>query len=186
MYSIELAHIYLDEYIAMEHVLGKEKFLEILKERNFEPIDYSVICMVDDYNALNNNLDLENFEEFINEALPKKARIVYESEMIFYAPITMSYLKRTDAKSYERYILKKNKYPCSLLALTFYLIRLGIIKNNLNIQSEEKIINILSDRFKNVEEIIIKLLKRSKIAGIEKNMETIYIKGTHGLYSPQS
>lgn len=186
MYSIELAHIYLDEYIAMEHVLGKEKLLEVLKYRNLNTEEYNLINLVDDYNATNNNLDLKQWDEFLQDASPQKIDMQFESDMIFYAPITLSYLKSKDARSYRRYIAKFNKYPCSLLALTFYLMRLGVIKPKFKMQTGDKLINILSDRFEIVENICKKILGRSKLKGIEKNIETIYIKGTHGLYKPNA
>jgi hypothetical protein len=73
-----------------------------------------------------------------------------------------------------------------LLALTSYLIRLGIIIPKFHINKADKLINILSDRFSIVEDIIIKILSRSKLKGIEKNIETIYIRSTDGLYKPNA
>jgi len=186
MYSIEFAHIYLDEYIAMEHFLGKEKVLDIIKTRGYRSEDFTLLNLVDDYNAIQNNLSLKEWNEFLNSDLPKSIDILYESDMIFYAPLALKFLKGKDARSYRRYIAKYNKYPCSLLAITSYLIRLGKIETKYNIQTASHLINVLSDRFEIVENICKKILSRSKLKGIEKNIETIYIKGTYGLYRPNA
>lgn len=185
-YSIEFAHIYLDEYIAMEHVLGKEKLLEIRKYRELNRCNSTIINLIDDYNATKNKLNLKKFEDFLNEHLDDSVEVIYESDMIFYSHIALTYLSHKDSKSYLRYINKFNRYPCSLLALTSYLIRLGIIETKFPVRTADKLINILSERFRGVEDMIKKYLRRSSLSGIEKKIETIYIRATDGLYTPNA
>lgn len=183
MTSIEFAHIYLDEEISDEHIEGKQKLLEIWSNESPK----TPVVLIDDYNALDNKLDLSLFKKFLDEGLDKEVMIFYESDMIFITPQTLKLLHNRDKKSYQRYIRDNNRYPCSLLAMSFYLLRLGIIQGHgryINLNPSNRLINILSTRFKDVEDMIIRRLARSKLSGVEKSIETVYIKSSHGLFKP--
>lgn len=172
--SIEFAHIYTDETISYEQTETKRLVINYI-QRIRDTHEIYLYNMIDDYNPQRHILNIETFKSYLQKDIPYKINFFYESEMMKYASQTLEFLNNKDKNSYERYISKNNIFPCSLLALTFYLIRLGVINIGENIKAHE-IVNFLGYRFFEIENYIIKLLKRSKLSGVEKHVRTVYVK----------
>lgn len=173
-YSVEFFHIYSDEEIGPEHI-GSLDFLEELKEAL--PVDADLTILIDNYNAAYVKTPQEEIMGFLASRGESPTYWAYEGDLLRSAEVLMANItNRKIHKSYRQYIDKRNKYPCSLLAATWYLIRMGrlspegVIRSSLTGQlvsdftPAERLINILPASYRPVEEKIRALIAGSAFA----------------------
>jgi hypothetical protein len=153
-FSIEFGHFYAD-------TKPHKKHNKILKEIISNIDNYEINIFIDNYNVDKNNQIFHSIEDIKNFYLIEGIivnNIHFENDMSKNAKIILENLGRFNNKKdkiYYKDILlydfKKNKYSCSLLSSVYYLIRLGIIED-INYKKSKQIINILDEKYKNVEE----------------------------------
>jgi hypothetical protein len=181
-YSIEFSHIYTDEEFNANHI----KSAQMMKELSgLSRASYSTILLIDDYNADQNGFDLN---QVINQLAAVKAVpdfYAYESDLVRYGDALLASIQKPKIlRMYASYIKRKDKYPCSLLTATWYLIRLGyidgtsIIKPALKTKDQlflpaEKLINILPTSFKDIERDAHRLIGYSAFADARFKIEPI-------------
>lgn len=173
-YSVEFFHIYSDEEIGPEHT-GSLDYLEEIKEAL--PVDADLTILIDNYNAAYVKTPQEEVMGYLASRGARPTYWAYEGDLLKSAEVLMANVtNRKIHKSYRQYIDKHNKYPCSLLAATWYLIRLGrldsegVIRSSLTGQltpdftPAERLINILPASYRPVEEKIRALIAGSTFA----------------------
>lgn len=189
-YNIEYSHIYADEVFNDEHIKGSEILDELVKKHPYKD-DFVVTTLIDEYTPKKNDIKL-NFNNFLAE-LSKNGLgpdfVGYESRLVDLSEKTLGYLDDTLRKKYYRYIKNKGKHPCSLLATTWYLLRLGVLEQslsglkiveplknrNINEFCGQKLITILPVRFKEIEQrIIYNFRKSEKIRDLVNKIELIF------------
>jgi hypothetical protein len=168
--GVEYFHIYTDEKIERRHEVGLEYLKALEDVWSFE---YEKIILIDNYNPVKHTLDAEAIIDYLatKNALPKYW--AYEKDMIENSKTLLNAINNNKLKrSYEKYIISTNKYPCSLLTATWYLTRLGklpsedIIHQADNSSQElfktsSRLINILPEDYRPIEERARKIILKS-------------------------
>lgn len=195
-YSIEFGHIYVDETYSHEHELGAHKALELIEEYKAQDKSYSVNLLIDDYNPEESLLDVEalvnKHQEFgipPNFIAGEAGLAAYKDDL--FDLITNNKIK----KNYSRYIQGKNgKIPCSFMVAVWYLIRLGVIPlrkedpivyngYDSELLVSERLVNILPERFKGVEDQAIKIIKGTRESQAADKIEWVYLRLTEDVVS---
>ncbi|NTU69848.1 hypothetical protein HGB13_03455 [bacterium] len=188
-YNIEFAHIYADDVFNEEHIESVNILNKIINDRLKEH-EYVTTVLIDEYNPRKDDMILD-LNEFLNELSLNGANTDYvgfESGMVGLSDDVLLELDSKTRDKYLKYIKTRGKYPCSLLATTWYLLRFGALKNlnindkiikavenmGINKFSAEKIITIIPNKYKRVEETVIKNIRNSKFSKLAKNIELIF------------
>lgn len=180
-YSIEFSHIYADKNFAETQYSSAMFLEELIDSWDFS---YSTVALIDNYNIEDNVL---NENEFLHE-LDSMGMLpdfwAYEADMIKYADTLLDMIVDKKKKSqYERYISSKHKYPCSFLTCVWYFIRLGAIDGNnlihstrqdVNFTSSDRLINILSEDFKGVEQITYDLIRGTNRPELADQIQNLF------------
>jgi len=182
-YNVEFFHIYTDQKISPEHIAGIEYLKTISKDWDFE---YELIILIDDYNPLKKIISTDEIINYldINKVMPDY--YAFEKDMVNNANELIKHIDNKHLKrSYEKYISKSSKYPCSLLTATWYLTRLGrfeaqhIIHNaagdNKVFCPADRLVNILPENYKAIEERASNLIAHSAFTTDSLKIENIYI-----------
>ncbi len=156
--SVEICHLYLDRRFSTEQKQSIEKYLE---HRSLIDPDHYVCVLLDNYNV---KQCISTADEVIDQIESKGVKVdywAYEKDLITYANRVIEAVQSTKLKNqYRKYIEKNNKYPCSLLTATWYLLRMGVIddpdgiihySNDSKIQPNSAVVNILPNYFAPVE-----------------------------------
>ena len=188
-YNIEFAHIYADDVFNQEHV-ESIKILNRIINAQLNGHEYVTSVLIDEYNPNKEDMILD-LDEFLNKITLAGANIDYvgfESGMVNLSDEVLSALDNKTKTKYIKYIKTKGKYPCSLLATSWYLLRLGVL-NNLHINdkmikglkdnsidefSGNRVITIIPSKYKKVEETVIKNIRNSKYSKLANNIELIF------------
>jgi len=169
--SVEFFHIYTNELINGRHTRGLEYLKTIEKTWKFA---YERILLIDNYNPPDHNLTAEDVLSYLESHGMQADHWAYEGDLVVHAQqllelITSPKLKR----SYENYIKKNNKYPCSLLTAAWYLTRLGRFPHKDIIhathgsppyQVADRLLNILPEDYKAVENRTRRIILRTEFA----------------------
>jgi len=194
-YSIEFAHIYLDQKFNTEHkksILLLKKIKRKLKKRGK---NFITLVMIDDYNAKRHVLNVEKFIENLIKLKAKPDFIIFESKLAKNINKILELMSNKIKRDYLKYIKTHNKIPCSLFLAVWYLTRFGkfdykyLIKNNLidniikkkngevkknNVFFAKKLINILPRKYEKVEEKAKKIILSTKYANLIDDIENIF------------
>lgn len=183
-YNIEFSHIYSDKKFGKE----QEESVQILKTKtmNFlkEHKTYSTCVLIDEYNSKNDSLDISILLRELNKRNVFPNFIGLESRLILKKDFLLKNIENKKIKrEYEKYINKNNRIPCSFLVAVWYLCRLGYLDLHKEIYScydrsdifhGKQIINILSEKYENLEKRTIEIISNTKFANCIKNIETIF------------
>lgn len=181
-YSIEYSHIYTDETFSDEHRASITALKQHLPKLAGKMVDK--VVFIDNYNTSDHILDIEGFLKSIKEEGVAHDYYVFEADMVPYKQQLLDAIQ--DAKmrrEYERYIDKKGKLPCSFSTAIWYLVRLGYFipidgmiygKDAKEFQPARKIINILPDRFADVELRTRKLIAATEYRDAVANIESMF------------
>ncbi len=183
-YSIEFTHIYLSELFSHEHRLSVDIMKRVRDRLDGEDASSNLAVLIDDYNSSDVILDVEEFQEQLARLDATPDFLFYESRLAKYADdllsaITVPRIRR----SYSRYIQSKRQLPCSFMIALWYLLRLGEIKlrsyDELQANSQkpfvaDRLIGILPERFKGVEEKALKIIGATPFASRLEDIECVF------------
>lgn len=182
--NIEYSHIYLDEKIDPEKLKSMRIAKEVIDSFKAKDIDYTTCVMIDDYNPVEKTLSVEKFLQVLNENGVEPDIIVFESRLAQYKDIVIEMMSRRLQKEYIRYIKTRGFVPCSLLIAIWHLARLGQITiNPSDIKKisnrdipfvREKLVTVLPERYRQVEERARRVLGSINSKTILDNSENIY------------
>lgn len=167
-YSVEFFHIYTDEKINGRHESSLKYLKEAMKAWDF---DYNLFVLVDDYNPTDHITTSDDVLKFLEQNGVTPDFWAFESAFIDNAELLLDAIEKDKTRNqYRKYIDKKGKYPCSLLAASWYLTRLGRLPSNGLMKKEgvreftpaDRLVNILPDDFRPVELRTRRLIASSK------------------------
>lgn len=177
--SIEYAHTYTNEEFGVE----QQKSIEIMQQREYQLLEEGEsvlrLIMVDDYSVINRFFDYERFEHDIYEHGGDPHLYIREGQLRDLARNFIdNHPKKSKRRSYKRYIESRRGYlPCSLFIATWYLLRLGYIQDPLLFSPRfiaDKTITVLPQRFAEVEERGVDLIRKSSYSEAVNKIEQIY------------
>lgn len=175
--SIEYAHIYTNNRIGEE----QKKSIDILQSvaREFEGKSISLVVMVDDYSFPDTSFDYMLFSQWLLENKFKPDFMIRESELIPYCDKVLDIITEPDLKNQISEYIQKKKYPCSLFIATWYLLRLGYIKNDLFGRDlvATRLINILPASFKPYEDKASEIIATTPFRDAVNQIENRYFEG---------
>jgi hypothetical protein len=175
--SIEYAHIYTNNHIGEEQKLSLDILGTVTKEN--EGKDLSLVVMVDDYSFPDPSFDYGVFTSWLKENGFEPDLVIRESQLIPSCDEVLSFIQDERLKEQIMDYVRAKKYPCSLFVATWYLVRLGYIKN-IGFDEKlkaEKIINILPLSFKPFEDKGFEIIKSTKYAEVVERIENKYFEG---------
>lgn len=170
-FNIEYAHIYSNEIFGQEHQDSLAVLKLVLEIMESGGHSYNLNLLIDEYHPEAKDLDINDFIAKLKEQGFAPDYLYLESELHNDVNLLLDVL--TEEKylnDYNKYFKKNGKSPCSYLIANWYLKRLGCLPIN-NLQKipagskpfcGRKIINILSEKYKNNEAKAIELLKHSQ------------------------
>jgi hypothetical protein len=181
--GVEYFHIYSDEKIERRHQVGLDHLKSLEQSWNFE---YDKIILIDNYNPVEEITTACAVLEYLADhgALPDYW--AYEKDMVVNATLLLESIESPKLKrSYEKYILNHNKYPCSLLTASWYLTRLGKLPFEEIISSTKKdhkesfkpsvrLVNILPTGYKPIEERARKIILKSPHKSEVNNIQNLF------------
>jgi len=183
-YNIEYAHIYMDESFNEEHKKAVDSVKELEKKIKKKKLSFIKGVLIDDYNPEVHKLDVQDFVKKLNRYEVKPDFVGFESKMANYKDFMLSIMSPKVRREYIKYIKKIGKVPCSLLAATWYLVRLGVFPASDEMYKDfgrknqfvsRKIINILPKKFRETEKKALKIIEGSAYKRYLKNIEYKYI-----------
>lgn len=195
-FSIEFAHIYLDQIPGSEQteslkILGnKAKELEKLSKT------FNKVILIDDFTPEKTILKKEEYIESVKKDTDLDF-VALESQLAMFAHKFIEEIKKEfvetkvingiETKTFRKgqesigLITNNNKPSCTLLIAIWYLCRLGIYGVPAKTQSfsdksfvGRKLITIIPEKYKEGEEKVLKLLKETKYNYLIKDIEQIY------------
>jgi hypothetical protein len=181
-YSIEFFHIYMDETIGPQHTAS----IDYLRKVQEAWSNHELTILLDDYNAKEKNITPDEILEFLDSRGVKPDFWAYESELVANSNILLDKITKPKLKDqYLRYISQRHKYPCSLLAASWYLTRLGKLDHEGVLRSPNggnlnnfvpagRLINILPLSFKPVEERILNLIANSEFSECKDKIQDLF------------
>jgi hypothetical protein len=175
--SIEYAHIYTNNHIGDE-----QKFsLDILKniQKEYEGKKISLVVMVDDYSFPDPSFDYGSFSVWLGEQGFPPNFILRESQLIPSCDELLKLVRDEKLREQITDYVKAKKYPCSLFVATWYLLRLGYLKDQI-FGSEfvaGKIVNILPESFKPFEDKAFEIMRATEFGDAVVRIENNYFAG---------
>ena len=184
MTSIEFFHIYTNESLDEEKMTSINEYKKLLS--TFKS-SFNTCILIDDYTPrVNNSLEIltskESLYTYLKSIGLNNISLYYESELEFVAREVIKEFHHRDKKRYEQLISDRGYIPCSLFVISWYLLRLGYYKEFFSplLISGDEIINILPIRYKQIDDIVMSVLKRSKKFNITLNkIHSIYFESTN-------
>lgn len=175
--SIEYAHIYTNNRIGDEQRLSLEILEQITKEHDKE--DFSFVVMVDDYSFPDPSFDYTSFATWLSEKGYGPNLVLRESQLIPICDEVLGLVNDNKLKEQIGDYVRTKKYPCSLFVASWYLLRLGYIRNKIfdTALISEKLINILPVSFKPFEEKAFEIIKSTKFEDAINKIENKYFEG---------
>lgn len=183
-YNIEYAHIYTNEQFGAEQKKSIKELKKIIEQLEMANETYVLTVLIDDYNPSEQTLDIQNFLTQLVKFKTKPDFVGFESDLAPYAKIIQKELKGKIKKEYKNYIKNHSKTPCSLLAATWYLQRLGLIKvKNRKLKrliksnkpfAAKNIITILPRKYQSIEEKSLQIIGATKFERYLKNITNIF------------
>lgn len=199
-YNIEFAHIYADEEFGDEQLKSMELLKKVIAKLDTEGKTFVISILIDEFHPVVYKLD-ENkiIEEFKRQGVTVDF-IGYESklgsiadEMIKEVPQSMIKLEHFHKPEKEVLMLQESthkfgleekfkfayRHTCAMLSCSWSMCRLGIyripqdaIRSLTNKQFEaKKLLTILPEKYRSVEDKVIEIVGATKFKGSVKNME---------------
>ena len=175
--SIEYAHIYTNKDIDSEQKFSVEVLKDLIIKNKEKSV--SLVVMVDDYSFPDPTFNYEVFTHWLeNQGFPADI-VLRESQLIESCDEVFSFIKNDLLKKEILSYIKTKRYPCSLFIATWYLLRLGFIKNKLFDTDliSDKLINILPLSFKPFEDKAFEIICSSDFASAVDKIENMYFEG---------
>lgn len=171
--SIEYAHIYTNSKIDQEHELSLKELSSIHEKGD------SLVVMVDDYSFPDPTFDYVSFISWLSEKGYKPSVVIRESQLIPLCDEVISLIKNTELKNELITYIQSKKYPCSLFIASWYLLRLGKIRNSIFPEQEyaHTLVNILPESFKPFEEKAFEIIKHTQYSEVLDSITNHYIAG---------
>lgn len=165
-YSVEYAHIYLDQNFGAEQLATISKLNTVVKELEQKQWSYYKTILIDDYNPVSQILDVNAFIKSLETLQAAPDVVIFEKDLINYMDEFYELLPARKAVSLERNHERHGKVSCSTLIAIWYLCRLGMIgganeSSTFNLHAKH-LINIISSKYNGAEKIAIDLLKTIK------------------------
>ena len=185
-YNIEYAHIYTNEQFNREHLEASWVLNYTIKNLNKKNKSYSTVVLIDNYNPNEHILDENTFLYQLKQNNASPDFVAYEAQLVpLYEKVLNSIHKKSKRRSIGQYVKTREKIPCSFLIVVWDLLRLGLIQNgiiyykngngkNTKVFIGEKIITILPERFRPVEERAKEIILNSDYTEALKKIEHIY------------
>lgn len=182
-YNVEFFHIYLDQQISLEHKASLDYLKNISKDWEF---DFDLMILIDDYNPLRKVITSKEIIDYLDSSGVMPDYYAFEKDLVKNAGELIEHINNKHLRrSYEKYISKSSKYPCSLLTATWYLTRLGRFNAQKSIHSlnsdvklykkADLLINILPQSYKAIEERAFNLISNSTFSTDCLKIEDIFI-----------
>lgn len=182
-YSIEFAHIYINETHSREHFdaawIAKQK----AKELDKKGCSYSLNILIDDYNPSESILDVSNFINKIQENV-EVDHVASEAALVMWTKLLLEEISKSRIrKSNLHYINRNHKVPCSFLVAVWNLIRLNELTNEIDVSIYkdsakslvgERIINILPSRYEEVEKRALDIIEHTRYKECINRIEHIF------------
>jgi hypothetical protein len=191
-YSIEFCHIYLNETFSHEHRRSIEVLRRVIS-RLPTGTTYSLNVLIDDYNATEELLDIEDLITELRQAEVAPDYLVYEARLVPYTNALLGLMPEGRLKrSYERYMRNQGVTPCSFMIAIWYLLRLGAMplqedatvyeKNGGHAKPfvAERLISILPERFEGVERKAASIIAATEFAPLEERIRRVYYDSADG------
>lgn len=186
VYSVEFFHIYTDEVIGDTHRASLNYLREAKKAWGMQQ---DLIVLIDNYNPERHVLTEEEVLSYLEEEGFTPDYYALEGDMVKNAQLLLETItSKKLKKNYEKYISSRHKYPCSLLTASWYLTRLGklphgsLIKSpkNKSYRQASRLINILPQDYKEVEQRALELIAKSAWSSEVNNIQDLfYPAGSH-------
>jgi len=185
-FSIEFAHIYIDEKNIRSHgMIPAVKDITIsIGEKG---LSYSLALLIDDYNPTRQKLNIDKYLSNLEHSNVMPDFVLFESELVKLKEPFFELINEGKAKrSYLSYISNKEGHiPCSLLISVWYFLRLGLLDYSyLNFYHQSKgkgfvgneLINVLQLKYKGVEKKAIDIISNSKFPDKQNQIQNVYVK----------
>lgn len=184
--SIEFGHIYQDELFTQEHKTGIVELFKQIEHVKKNGFTYSTVVMIDDYNVDGTKNFMDQYWSFLDSKRAMPDYYVYESALAIFMDEVFAIFNNRTKKSYQSYIDKHKKIPCSLFIVMWYFYRLGLLDGSKDgilhtVKDEEKnpffaekLVTILPKRFMEVEMIAQKAIRKSKQKSALEQIQTIF------------
>ena len=188
-YSIEYAHIYVNQTFNSEHLMSLE--LMKSKENELKQIGFSVArhVLIDDYSTAT-GLDRFNKDGFLQQLKTQQAEpdiTVLESTLLNACNELINKINdKKLRKSLTDYYKTRKIWPCSICVAAWYLVRLGAIKYKEQDLVSGKVISILPDRFKTPELEAKNIIEATEFRDYIKKIEVIFFESSFTKYSQWS
>lgn len=178
-YNVEFAHIYSDEQFSKEQLLSIERAKVVAKDIAAKKAAF--VVLVDNYNP--KEVDALNIQDYISTVekffSSKIAFVALEADLCKGAMALHNEMQGRLQKSYGSYIEKRKKIPCSLLTAYWYLVRLGVYSPPQEFDREwrysaKRIINILPDKYIDIEKKTCKIIENTKHKNVVGKIESIF------------
>ncbi|MBU0708390.1 hypothetical protein KJ596_01405 [Patescibacteria group bacterium] len=185
-YNIEFAHVYINEEFSREHREAAWLANRVVQGLEKQGKTYSKVILIDDYNPSENMLNEQDFIAQLARNQAEPEFIAYEASLISLKEKVLEQLNmKRRKKSIRKYIEQHSRLPCSFLIVIWHLLRLGLITNgveyyrSLNEEIKKpfvgkKLVTILPERLKSVEEKAWEVIDSSLFAGALDNSEFIF------------
>lgn len=175
--SIEYAHIYTNKDVNDEQKFSVEVLKNLIIKNKEKEI--SLVVMVDDYSFPDPTFNYEVFTEWLEKQGFSADIILRESQLIECCDEVFLHIKNDNLKKEILSYIKTKKYPCSLFIATWYLLRLGFVKNKLFdiTLTSEKLINILPLSFKPFEDKAFEIIRSTDFSIAIDKIENMYFEG---------
>ncbi len=175
--SIEYAHIYTNNRINDEHRLSVEILKEVAGKNLRENV--SLVVMVDDYSFPDPSFDYASFTSWLAGEGFEPNIVLRESQLIPLCDEVLNLIEAISLKAEISDYIKTKKYPCSLFIASWYLLRLGYIKNPIfdgNLVANS-LINILPLSFKPFEDKAFEIIEKTPFSTAVNKIENKYFDG---------
>lgn len=172
-YSIEFAHIYVDQIFNTDYKKSSQRVKEIASNLEETNKSYNLALLIDDYNPKRHLLNVDKYINKLANLGLAPDYVVFESELTKLTDEVLSVIYDDRLRnSYQRYMNKKH-IPCSFLVATWYLLRLGLLdrqainfyyENRSKSFTAQSLINVLHPRYQSVEQKAQELISKSDYA----------------------
>ena len=159
-YNIEYAHIYADKDLGKEQKQSIKELHRAIKRLKRLKKSYVLSVLIDEYNPIENTLDIKKFLAELKELDARPNFLMLESRLVRYKNSLLKKMTGKIKREYEKYIKEHSKVPCSFLIAVWHLKRLGLLKDRdgeihrlsrAKQFSANKIITILPKKYQAVE-----------------------------------
>ena len=122
--NIEFGHIYADEKIGEEHKKNVNALLDYL-DRLLTAQTYCLSILIDEYHPKTSSLILTDYIDYLEKLGARPHYVVMEGDLRPLAYRLLYDIPKDMRRSLNKWTESRDKFPCALLAATWYLVRLN-------------------------------------------------------------